>query len=73
MIDDWSKLTRAQKLASVLYPHQVPKERQAEMERLARNEGKKSPLQAGPKIERKGFDPRLVAAWNERAKKLRGE
>jgi hypothetical protein len=71
---EWSKLSRVEKPASVLYPRQVSKERQAEMERLARNEGKKSPLQAEPRIiQRRGFDPGLVAAWNARAKRLRGE
>jgi hypothetical protein len=40
MSDDWNGLPRFSKLSSVLYPQQVSKERLAQMEALARREGK---------------------------------
>ena len=41
----WFDLSRDEKLANALYPHLAPKPIQKEMEELAKNEMKKSPLQ----------------------------
>ena len=41
----WSELSRQEKLASVLFPHLTPQERQAEMSEIARGEKKKGPHQ----------------------------
>ena len=40
MKEDWASLPRLSKLASVLYSAQVPKERLAEMQKIAAREGK---------------------------------
>ena len=41
----WDQFSRTEKLASVMYPHLTSKETQKEMEILAKNEMRKSPLQ----------------------------
>lgn len=43
---DWHSLDRNSRLGRVLYPNLSSPEDQREMAELARNEGKKSPLQA---------------------------
>jgi hypothetical protein len=40
----WFDLSRDEKLANALYPHLAPKPIQREMEELAKNEMKKSPM-----------------------------
>jgi len=39
----WAELSRSEKLAAVLYPRQASKEIQAEMQEIAKREGKKPP------------------------------
>jgi hypothetical protein len=42
---EWKDLSRDEKLANVMFPHLAPKEIQKEMEILAKNEKRKSPMQ----------------------------
>jgi hypothetical protein len=37
---DWNRISRIEKLASVMWPDQVPKDRRQQMDALARGEGK---------------------------------
>jgi hypothetical protein len=40
---EWDKLTRASKLASIMFPHLAPTNIQREMQRISAGEGKKAP------------------------------
>jgi hypothetical protein len=42
---EWKDLSRDEKLANVMFPHLAPKEIQKQMEELAKNEMRKSPMQ----------------------------
>ena len=42
---EWKDLSRDEKLANIMFPHLAPKEIQKEMEILAKNEMRKSPMQ----------------------------
>jgi hypothetical protein len=55
----WHELPRSSRLARVLYPHLTDAETQREVAALARNEGKKSPLQA--RIEQQ--QPKQRSKW----------
>jgi hypothetical protein len=43
---DWHSLERNSRLARVMYPNLADAESQRDMAQMARNEGKKSPMQA---------------------------
>jgi hypothetical protein len=53
----WSELSRSEKHASILYPGLTSKERQAEMNSIAKGEGKRGPFtntrQGGQAVIRK--------------------
>jgi hypothetical protein len=56
---DWHSLPRQSRLARVMYPHLADAESQRDMAYWARNEGKKSPMQARKEQEQ----PKQRSKW----------
>ena len=56
---DWHSLPRQSRLAAVMYPHLSDGETQRDIAELARNEGKKSPMQARMEQEQ----PKRRSKW----------
>jgi hypothetical protein len=57
--EEWSKLSRAEKLASVLYPNQVSEERRKQMAEFAKAEGKRAPQD----VQNKYVSPYQKGKW----------